>query len=421
MQIVNGAEMISRAAIDSGVNFFAGYPITPASSVFSTMLRKLQAQGKVALGVSDEISAVAMCLGAAIRGAKSMTATAAPGFSLMIESIAYGFMTETPMLIVLGQRLGPSTGAATQNAEGDISFAANIISGGYKVPIIAPSSIENCYESTIRAINISEKFRTPVVLLTEKDIIMSYKNIELSSLPKIESYEAADHNNKFQLQELSGNKLKVIDRKYYNSIDSDIPFKTYNFNQLEDVPEFLQAGANDLKVTITGSVHDKAGNLSKTSPEALEVLKHLNEKIEQNIDEMSFYDQDFDVLDQKENEQKACLSVISFMATDLATKEAVKRARAKGIKINHLSLYTLFPIPEKIIRSSVTNSLAVIIPEENMNGQYADAIRSLLVDNESRLIDLIKVNKVGDLISPDEIYESILACNSKLLEKMEAV
>lgn len=408
MQIVNGAEMISRAAMDAGVNFFAGYPITPASSVYSTMLKKLQAQGKVALGVSDEISAMAMCLGAAMRGAKAMTSTAAPGFSLMIESIAYAFMTETPMLIVLGQRLGPSTGAATQNAEGDISFAANIISGGYTIPVIAPNSIENCYETTINAINISEKYRTPVVLLTEKDIIMSFKNINPNLLPSIDSYVAADLTDKEQLKQIDG-KLKVIDRKFYNFEDSKVPFKTYNFNELNEVPDFIQAGANEFKVTITGSVHEKDGALSKTSPEAMEVLDHLNKKISNNIDEMSFYAEDYDFAESNEK----TLTVISFLASDLSAKDAIKKARSKGVKIKHLTLYTLFPINEAVIKRAIKGSSAVIVPEENMTGQYADAVKHLLVDEDSKIIELIKVNKIGSLLSPEEIFQEIVSWHEK--------
>ena len=170
--------MIARAAIDSSVNFFAGYPITPASSVYTNVLNKLQNEAKVAMGASDEISALAMCIGASLKGAKSMTATSAPGLSLMVESIGYAFATETPVVIVLGQRLGPSTGAATQSAAGDISFVSNLISGGYQIPVIAPNSIFNCYEATRKAINLSETLRSPVILLTEKDVIMSNTSID---------------------------------------------------------------------------------------------------------------------------------------------------------------------------------------------------------------------------------------------------
>ena len=382
-EIVSGAEMIARAAMDAGVNFFAGYPITPASSIYSAMLDKLQDEGKPAIGASDEISAIAMCIGASMRGAKSMTATAAPGLSLMIESIGYAFATETPILIVLGQRLGPSTGAATQSAEGDISFVAQMISGGYNIPVIAPNSIANCYETTIKAINISEKYRVPVILLTEKDVIMSSTNID------------ADFTQK--------QNINIIKRKEYPA-GAELPYKTYNFNLLNEVPDFVAAGASEHRVVATASVHDKAGNLSKTSTEALDVLKHLAAKIEDNIDDFSYFEfSAYDDMNYTDNlntlVNKADITVISFLATDSSAREAVFRARSEGLKVNHLTLFTLLPLPKKIILAAVSDSRLVVIPEENLSGQYAEMIRGLID------IPIKKLNIIGKLISPNDIYK----------------
>lgn len=368
MQIVNGAELISRAAMDAGVNFFAGYPITPASSVYTAMLSKLQAEGKVALGVSDEISGIAMCLGASMRGAKSMSATAAPGLSLMIENLAYAYMTETPFVLVLGQRLGPSTGAATQTAEGDILMAANFISGGYRIPVIAPNSILNCYEATFNAVNISEKFRTPVILLTEKDIIMSTRNIDPSLLPS----------------------MKAVDRAEFKGKN----YVPYDFNELKDVPPFVAPGNPDHKVVVTGSLHDKMGRLSKDNPEALEVVKHLKAKIEDNVDEMSFYETDYD--------KGADICVISFLATDLAARQAIAQARSEGLKVKHLTLQTLLPIPEQVILDAVKDCSTVVIPEENHSGQYASLIAYLLADK-----NIVRVNHIGGLLPPSKILQAL--------------
>lgn len=361
--------MISRAAIDAGVNFFAGYPITPVNEIYSLMLSNLQKQGKVGLGVFDEISAIAMCAGASMRGAKAMTATSGPGFCLMIENLGYAFMTETPLLVVLGQRLGPSTGAATQNGEGDILLSANAITGGYHLPVLAPNSIFSSYEMTLRAINISEKYRTPVILLTQKNILMSYRNIDSASIPMIE---------------LENRKL----------FEGDI-FKTFEFREPQDVPSFVPAGSGDHRVVITGSMHDKEGTLSRNSPEAIETLNHLRAKIENNADDMSYFELDC--------QNSADICVISFLATDLACREAVRRARLKSIKINHLTLFTLLPVPEKAIRQAVEKCKTVIIPEENLSGQYAELITFLL---DGKRVE--KVNKIGGLISPDRILEAIV-------------
>lgn len=361
--------MISRAAFDAGVEFFAGYPITPVNTIYSSMLAKLQACGKIGLGVSDEISAISMCIGASMRGAKAMTATSGPGFCLMIENIGYAFMTETPLLLVLGQRLGPSTGAATQNGEGDILLAASAISGGYHMPVIAPNSIFSCYELTQRAINISEKYRTPVILLTQKDILMSYRNVDSALIPKI----------------------KLINRKKHNGE----VFSPYYFKEPTDIPPFLPVGSGSHRVVATGSIHDKKGVLSKNSPEAIEVLKHLRSKIEGNVEDISIYESDC--------QDGADICVISFLATDLSCREAVKHARGKSIKINHLTLFTLLPVPEKAIKKAVESCKTVIIPEENLSGQYAGLIAHLM-DGKT----IKRINKIGSLISPEEILKVIL-------------
>ncbi len=372
MQIVNGAEMISRGAMDAGVNFFAGYPITPASSVYTSLLTKLQMQGKIAVGSSDEISGIAMCLGASIRGAKAMSATAAPGLSLMIENLGYAFATETPFVLVLGQRLGPSTGAATQTAEGDILMAANNISGGYRIPVIAPNSIHNCYESTIRAINISEKYRTPVILLTEKDIIMSTTNIDPETIPKVE----------------------IVERKAFQGKVGDV-YHTYDFgNEYAGVPDFVRPGEDPFQVRVTASLHDKKGNLTKNDPEAFEVLEHLRAKIEDNADEMAVYETDFDA--------GADICVISFLATDLAARQAIKAARKDGVKVKHLTLQSLIPVPKKAIEKAIAGCSIVVVPEENIQGQYESLIHYLIADKEVR-----KVNYQGGLLPPQMILDAI--------------
>lgn len=376
-EVLTGAELVSRAALDAGINFFAGYPITPASSVYSAMLSKLQAEGKLAIGTSDEISALAMCIGASMRGAKSMTATAAPGLSLMVENIGYAFATETPCLIVLGQRLGPSTGAATQSAQGDISFIKNLISGGFEIPVFAPNSIFDCYETTFNAINCSETLRCPVILCSEKDILMSSTNISCEELEKIQK------------------KLKVENRPYRN-FDSDKPYKTYNFNQLEEVPEFVAAGiASEDRVVATASSHNKAGELSKITPESEEVFHHYRAKLEKSLGKYLSYNLD------EEKDSKTV--IISFLANTMSAKSAVKKARKQGKKVTHLCLKTLFPIPEELIKEVTNNCKRVIVPEVNETGQYADLIKYYFKEKE-----LIKINSIAKAINPQHILEEIL-------------
>lgn len=368
--------MISRAAIDAGVNFFAGYPITPASSIYTALLNKLQAQGKIAVGASDEISALAMCTGASIRGAKSMTASSAPGLSLMVEGIGYAFASESPVTIVLGQRLGPSTGAATQSAQGDISFIQSLISGGYQIPVIAINSIQNAYELTKKAVNTAELLRSPVILLTEKDIIMSQTNINFDDFDKTRT------------------ELKTINRKGFQ-LDSKELFKTYNFNEATEIPEFLATGiGQEQRVVVTASMHDKAGMLSKNSPEAFEVLEHLRAKIEDKIDDYAFYDYE---------DNKSGTLLIGLLASDLSCREANKKTK---LKANRLSLYTIFPVLETALAKACKKVKRVIIPEVNHSGQYAEILRPYIQAINPE-IEIIKINSIADLISPTRIVKAI--------------
>src|SRR3972149_4955728 len=164
-----GNQMMAEGAIQAGCKFFAGYPITPASGIFKTMIDLLPSKGGIALRAPDEISAIAYCIGASMKGAKAMTATSGPGWALMIESVQYALMTETPLVVALVQRLGPSTGGATPGAQGDVLLAGFWSCGGYTVPVFAPSNARECADLTEIALAWAERLRTPVVVLSDKE------------------------------------------------------------------------------------------------------------------------------------------------------------------------------------------------------------------------------------------------------------
>ena len=168
--LITGNELCARAAIDAGCRFFAGYPITPASAIFANLVRELPRRGGVAMSSPDEISAIAYCIGASLRGIPSMTATSGPGWCLMSESVGYALMAEVPVVIAVVQRLGPSTGGATAGAQGDIGLVSEAVSGGYRFPIFSPSTAAECYTDTLRAFYWAERLRSPVVLLSDKEV-----------------------------------------------------------------------------------------------------------------------------------------------------------------------------------------------------------------------------------------------------------
>lgn len=373
LRLRTGNQLIAEGAVEAGCRFFAGYPITPASGIYKSMIELLQERGDVALSAPDEISALAYCVGSSIRGYRSMTATSGPGWALMIETFQYALMTETPLVIALVQRLGPSTGGATQGAQGDILLAEFCTSGGYTVPILCPSTPAECFELTMLAFDWSERLRTPVLLLTDKEVGMTMERVDYSRLrkPRVSS------------------RAEILP----SAPGSDGEWKTYDFGKRSDVPPFEPVGGHQ-KVTVTGSAHNKMGELKKNDAETLDVLYHLEEKIRHRKHELVLVDHD--------DEPGADTLVISFGITARAMRQAVRQARARGRKVASLNVYSLFPIPLDAIRKAASAVTTVIVAEENLNGQYRQLIESAL-----RPAAVVGVNKIGSMITPGEIEAAL--------------
>jgi len=181
-EFLEGNEAIARAAIKAGCTFFAGYPITPSSSILHYMLEWLPQNGGMGIQAEDEIASMGFCIAAAMTGRKVLTATSGPGISLYSENIGLAVMGETPLVIVNVQRQGPATGSATKGAEGDIQFTRWVTSGGLPVIALSPASVAEAYELTFRAFNYSEKYRTPVFVLTSKEIGVTRESVDLSGI-----------------------------------------------------------------------------------------------------------------------------------------------------------------------------------------------------------------------------------------------
>src|SRR5512135_11470 len=188
-EFIDGAEAITRGALAAGCNFFAGYPITPATPILLRMLRELPKVGGVGIQGEDEISSIGMCMGAAMTGAKAMTATSGPGLSLYSENIGLAIMGQVPLVIVDVMRLGPATGGATTVSQGDVQFLRWGTSGGFPVIALCPSSLADCFTLTQRAFNLAERFRTPVFLATDKEMVSAQQTVETDTFEKIERVE----------------------------------------------------------------------------------------------------------------------------------------------------------------------------------------------------------------------------------------
>jgi 2-oxoglutarate ferredoxin oxidoreductase subunit alpha len=366
-----GSQMIADGAIRAGCRFFAGYPITPASGIYKRMIEALQQRGDLAMSSPDEISALAYCVGASMRGFKAMTATSGPGWALMIETVQYALMTETPVVIAMVQRLGPSTGGATQGAQGDILLTEFCTSGGYTIPVLCPSTAKECFELSVVAFNWSERLRTPVVLLADKEVAMTSETVDPSTF-----------------------RIPQIDEREHISEADFSTWRTYDFAEIEDVPAFSPVGGR-LKVMATGSAHNKTGALKKNDPETLEILLHLEEKIRSRRGELE--------LGEPDVEEGADTLVLSFGVTARAMRQAVRQARQRGRKVSGLNVFSLFPIPERLIRESAAGVRRVVVAEENLTGQYRTLITPLL-----RNAEVVGINRIGRMITPAEIEDVIL-------------
>lgn len=369
-ELVSGNRMVAMGAVAAGCRFFSGYPITPSSEIYQTMMEELPRpeNSGLALAAPDEISALAYCVGASMAGHKGMTATSGPGWCLMIETLQYALMTETPVVIAVVQRLGPSTGGATQGAQGDVLLTQFCTSGGYTIPVFAPSNARECFELTQAAFWWSERLRTPVVVLSDKEVGMTMESVDLAAL---------EHR-------------PVPERAMFGGVGRYIP---YACDGLEEPPPFAPVGGK-VKVVATGSAHDREGKLRKNSPEVIELLVHLQAKIVAHAEDMAIFETDL--------QANAATLVVSYGITARAAREAVNRLRAAGRKVSFLKLMTLFPLAAEAVGQAIEGCKQVVVAEENLTGLYASALQPFLASRE-----LLRVNGIGNQISPSQIFEAV--------------
>lgn len=367
-EFIEGNEAIARGAMRAGCDFFASYPITPASSILHYMNVLVPAAGGAVIQGEDEIASMGFCLGAAMAGRKVLTSTSGPGISLYSENIGLAQMGETPLVIVNIQRQGPATGSATKGAEGDIQFTRWVTSGGLPVIALSPANVEEAYELTYYAFNFAEKYRTPVFIMANKEIGVVKESVDLDSI------------------ELPPR----IDRKKVPPGQKD--YFPHYFENPEDVPPISDFGGEYI-ARYTTSTHDKTAYLT-TKPEVIqEMIDHYTAKIESAIDDITLVKEDF--------QDGADTLIISYGIISRSAAVAVEKVRAAGGKISSLVLQTLWPVPEKAIKSAMKGIKKIIVPEMNM-GQYLIEIEKL-APPDVEVIGVLKMNTM--LVSPQEIIE----------------
>lgn len=363
--LIDGSRLIIEGLARAGADSFIGYPITPANLLYAYSSQRLP----LMLPAPDEITTVQWMTGLAATGKIPVTATSFPGFALMVESINMAYMMELPMVIVLVQRLGPATGTATCGAQGDLLLLKGMISGGHPLPVLCTSSFDDCWKLSEKAVKMAVENRTPVVLLTSKEEVMTSRSFSLNKLDEIEP----------------------LKREYY-SCDNDCEYKPYYAKDL--VPDFLPVTQQKHQVRMTASTHDQKGILQHSNEEALANTKRLEEKNIKSIDNYKFYDYD---------ENGADNLIISFGISAAAAKNAVNALRKDGVKASLLIPKTILPVPDDY-HKIIGKYKKVIIAEENLNNQFGD-----ILFGSGRPEHVKFVGNLGRMITPQQIIKEVLS------------
>ncbi len=370
VRLMQGNRACVEGALAAGMKFFAGYPITPSTEIAEISAERLPQIGGKFIQMEDEIASISATIGAALSGKKAMTATSGPGFSLKQEGIGYGVITETPCVIVNVQRGGPSTGLPTAPAQGEIMQAKWGTHGDHSIIALYPWSVKETFDITVRAFNLAEKYRTPVILLMDEVVAHMREKIEIPEKDKIEIYNR---------------KKPTCPPEEY---------QPYRVNKGDNVPEMADFGKG-YRFHITGLVHGETGFPSSNPLIAEQSVKRLINKIEDNVD---------DIVDVKKyNLEDADIAIVAFGATARSAMEAVEYLRANGIKVGLFRPITIWPLAEKELKELSKKVNRIVVVEMNM-GQYFLEVDRVAGKN-------VKVDKYGringELITPKEIVDFI--------------
>ena len=354
---VQGDEAVAYGALFAGCNFYAGYPITPASEIFEVVAREMPKSGGYCIQMEDEIASISSIIGASAAGAKAMTATSGPGFSLMQEGIGYAIMTEIPCVIAQVQRSGPSTGQATLPAQGDVMQARWGTHGDHEMIAVSPNSVQECFELCVESFNLSETYRHPVILLMDGAIGHLRERLDIPKLSDV----------------------NVVRRKDCESTDL--------------VPQMVNIGEGKF-VHYTGSTHKENGMRDTFTKEVHESLaKRLYNKIDANRKQI--------VRVKNSTFPHDKIAVVSYGAVSRPALGAVMKARQNGLKVGHMRIVSVWPFPRDEIRELGRNVEKLIVPEMNL-GQVVREIERV-VD-----VEVIPMPKIGGVVhSQGEIFEKI--------------
>ena len=368
VEYLTGNYAIAEASLIAGLKFYAGYPITPSTEIFEYLAKELPKRGGVVLQCEDEIASINAIIGASWGGAKAMTATSGPGFSLMIEGLSLALMTETPIVIAYVMRAGPSTGIATKSGQYDVMQVRWAAHGNYELVVYAPWSVQEAFDLTIKSFNVSEALRVPVILLSDATLAHIWERVVIKE----------------------PNELNIINRK-----KPKVPPDHYKPYEPDDdlVPPMADFG-DGYHVLVESLTHDERGYYRPVNDVQKKLVWRLVSKIRRNLrlitESSTYFVDDADYL------------IVAYGSTARSAYALVKDLRSKGIKFGLFRPKSLWPLDEECLRKAALRSKKVFVVENNV-GVYANEVSRVLKDKEVIPVPVINI----EIPTPDEIWEVI--------------
>jgi 2-oxoglutarate/2-oxoacid ferredoxin oxidoreductase subunit alpha len=370
VHFLDGDQACCEGALAAGARFAAGYPITPSTEVVERFASRIPTVGGVFIQMEDELAASITILGAVWGGAKAFTVTSGPGFSLMMEHIGYAVMTETPCVFVNVQRGGPSTGLPTLPAQSDMMQARWGSHGDYEIIALCPNSPQECFDLTIKAFNLSEQYRTPVMFMMDECVGHMTEKVAIPAAERIDIYPRRHTRRP--------------------------PGKYKPYEPAEDlVPEMAHAGEG-YRFHMTGLTHDEQGYPSMTVPTQDRLVRRLQQKIRGAEEQLTFIEED--------GIEDAEVVVVSYGITSRVAERAIDLARARGVRVGRCRLIGIWPFPDQRLREIAKRIKAFVVPEINLGQISREVERST-----GRFANTVPVTHAGGSVHlPEQILEAIL-------------
>lgn len=364
--LLQGNEASAMGALAAGMRFFAGYPITPSTEIAELLSVKLPGVGGTFIQMEDELGSMGAVIGASLAGVKAMTATSGPGFSLMQENIGFASMAEIPCVVVNVMRGGPSTGLPTRPSQGDVMQSRWGTHGDHPIIVLSPSSVRECYTLTVRAFNLAEQYRTPVIVLMDGIVGHMWENIRIPE------------------------NLEIIERP-----EPTVPPEWYH--PYEDLPGGevvpLVPYGEGYRYHVTGMVHDKSGFPTLVPGEIKHCLNKLTYKIKNNLHDI--------IRIEEYMLEDADICIVAHGSAARSAGEAVNMAREEGIKAGMLRPITLWPFPRFHLEGISRRVKLFIVPEMNYGQVYGEVLKSC----PKKAVRVTRVD--GELVTPEEIVEKM--------------